>query len=272
MKKILTASALFLFLVIFFPRAANAQGTYFCAWTGVCYTDIAGSTGPYTCPANYGHCSAGDLGCTPCEDLTSMESCLDTNPRQCIEQNPTTGYYCAGTTFQCQPCFEQSTNYGCNPPQYSSQASCDSVCKGQVSIKYRCLNGECMEAENGPYESMAECSVGCGEQELYCDSSGNPTSDSSSNKLYTAIGCIPMGDTNEFIGFILRWAIGIGGGIAFLLIVFAGFQIMTSAGNPERLQAGKELLTSAIAGLILLVFSVFILRIIGVNILGIFKP
>lgn len=88
----------------------------------------------------------------------------------------------------------------------------------------------------------------------------------------TAIGCIPFGDTDEFIGFILRWAIGIGGGIAFLLIIFAGFQIMTSTGNPERLKAGQELLTSAIAGLILLIFSVFILRIIGVNILGIFKP
>lgn len=83
----------------------------------------------------------------------------------------------------------------------------------------------------------------------------------------TAIGCIPIQNTNEFIGFILKWAIGIGGGIAFLLIIFAGFQIMTSAGNPERLQAGRELLTSAIAGLILLVFSVFILRIIGVDIL-----
>ena len=82
----------------------------------------------------------------------------------------------------------------------------------------------------------------------------------------TAIGCIPIGGTNEFIEFILRWAIGIGGGIAFLLIIFAGFQIMTSAGNPERLKAGQELLTSAIAGLILLIFSVFILRIIGVNI------
>jgi len=91
------------------------------------------------------------------------------------------------------------------------------------------------------------------------------------NEINTAIGCIPIGNTNEFIGFILRWAIGIGGGIAFLLIIFAGFQIMTSAGNPERLQAGRELLTSAIAGLILLIFSVFLLRIIGVNILGIFK-
>ena len=52
-------------------------------------------------------------------------------------------------------------------------------------------------------------------------------------------------------------------------MLIAGFQIMTSSGNPERLRAGQELLTSAVAGLILLVFSVFILRTIGIDILGI---
>jgi len=83
----------------------------------------------------------------------------------------------------------------------------------------------------------------------------------------TAIGCIPISDTNLFIGFILRWAIGVGGGIAFLLIVYSAFMIMTSQGNPERLKAGQELLTSAIAGLIMLIFSVFILEVIGVDIL-----
>ncbi len=85
----------------------------------------------------------------------------------------------------------------------------------------------------------------------------------------TAIGCIPIGDANELIAFILRWAIGIGGGIAFLLMVYAGFVIMTSTGNPERLKGGQELLTSAVAGLIMLIFSIFILRLIGINILQI---
>ena len=85
----------------------------------------------------------------------------------------------------------------------------------------------------------------------------------------TAIGCIPINNTNSLIGFILRWAIGIGGGIAFILILVAGFQIMTAQGDPQRLQAGKELLTSAIAGIILIIFSVFILELIGVNILRI---
>ncbi len=86
-------------------------------------------------------------------------------------------------------------------------------------------------------------------------------------ELDTAIGCIPIQDTKAFTSFFLRWAIGIGGGIAFLLIVYAAFLIMTSQGNPERLRAGQELLISAITGLILLIFSVFILRVIGIDIL-----
>ncbi|HJY98421.1 MAG TPA: hypothetical protein VJ227_01765 [Patescibacteria group bacterium] len=85
----------------------------------------------------------------------------------------------------------------------------------------------------------------------------------------TAIGCISvLGGQEEFLASILRWGVGVGGGVAFLLIVYAGFMIMTAAGNPERLKAGQELLTSAISGLILLVFSVFILRFIGIDILG----
>jgi hypothetical protein len=92
-------------------------------------------------------------------------------------------------------------------------------------------------------------------------------------EISTAIGCIPvLGGQGPFLNFILSWAIGIGGGIAFLLIVYAGFMIMTSSGNPDRLKAGQELLTSAISGIVLLVFSVFILNFIGVKIFGIFSP
>lgn len=91
----------------------------------------------------------------------------------------------------------------------------------------------------------------------------------SAEALNTAIGCIPITDQGGFIAFFLRWGIGIGGGIAFVLILVAIFQIMTSQGNPERLKAGQELLVSAISGLILLIFSVFILQLIGVEILQI---
>jgi 3-phosphoglycerate kinase len=68
----------------------------------------------------------------------------------------------------------------------------------------------------------------------------------------------------------MRWLLGIGGGIAFIMILAAGFQILTSSGDPKRLSTGQELLTSAVSGLILIIFSIFILRLIGVNILGLF--
>ncbi len=88
-------------------------------------------------------------------------------------------------------------------------------------------------------------------------------------EINTAIGCINvLGTKEEFLGQILQWAVGIGGGIAFLLILYAAFTIMTSAGDPTKLKTGQDLLTSAISGLILLVFSIFILKFIGIDILG----
>lgn len=84
---------------------------------------------------------------------------------------------------------------------------------------------------------------------------------------WTAIGCIPT-TPSGFISEFLNLGIGIAGGIAFLLILFSGFQMLTSTGNPEKLNAGKELLTSAISGLILIIFSLFLLRLIGWDILG----
>lgn len=86
-------------------------------------------------------------------------------------------------------------------------------------------------------------------------------------KMWTALGCIPT-DPTGFVKTFLRIAISVGGGIAFLMIIYGGFLCMTSAGNPEKAQNCREIITSAIAGLLLIIFSAIILRIIGVDILG----
>lgn len=86
--------------------------------------------------------------------------------------------------------------------------------------------------------------------------------------IWTPFGCIES-NPQLFVEKILRIAIGIAGGIAFLMIVYGGLVIMMAAGNPEKLNEGREIVTSAISGLLLIVFSVIILRIIGVDILGI---
>lgn len=98
----------------------------------------------------------------------------------------------------------------------------------------------------------------------------DPFAGCSSGAINTAIGCIPTEPGALFSKFF-SFGIGIAGGIAFLLILFGGFQILVSSGNPEQMAAGKELVSSAIAGLLLVIFSIFLLRVIGVDILGIPK-
>ena len=95
----------------------------------------------------------------------------------------------------------------------------------------------------------------------------NPCNDN--KKIPTAIGCIDYTNTAGLTKSLLTFALGIGGGIAFLLMIFGSFMVMTSSGNPERQQAGKEMITSAIMGLLLILLSVFILQLIGVKILAI---
>jgi hypothetical protein len=85
----------------------------------------------------------------------------------------------------------------------------------------------------------------------------------------SGLGCLPT-DPQYFINLATPWAIGIGSGIAFLLGLYGSLMIVISAGDPEKMQAGKEIITSAIAGSLLITFAVFILRIIGVDILKLF--
>lgn len=84
----------------------------------------------------------------------------------------------------------------------------------------------------------------------------------------TPFGCIPA-NPQGLVERVLRIAIGIAGGIAFLMIAYGSISIALSAGNPEKLNQNKEVIMSAIAGLLLIVFSAVILRIIGVDILQI---
>jgi len=89
------------------------------------------------------------------------------------------------------------------------------------------------------------------------------------DQINTALGCIPIDTPTNFVGWLLPNMIGVVGGIAFLLMLYGGFIIITSSGDPEKVKAGQETITSAIAGLLFAIFSLFLLRLIGVDILRI---
>jgi hypothetical protein len=98
----------------------------------------------------------------------------------------------------------------------------------------------------------------------------NPSCKTSSGDtgIASAVGCIPV-EVNKFIPWLLNILFGIAGGIAFLLMVYGFILIATSSGDEKKFAGGKETITSALTGLLVCIFAIFILRLIMVNILHI---
>lgn len=84
----------------------------------------------------------------------------------------------------------------------------------------------------------------------------------------SGLGCLPT-DFRDLAAWVLSIALGIGGALAVGLIIMSGYKIMTSQGDPDKLEEGKGTLTAAISGLLFIVFSVTIYRLIATNLLNI---
>src|SRR3989344_4036185 len=84
----------------------------------------------------------------------------------------------------------------------------------------------------------------------------------------TAIGHIAI-DPGKFVSRIMSLLLGISGAIAVILIILAGYSIMTSRDHPETLQDARQRILGAIAGLIFIALALVILEVIGVDVLKI---
>lgn len=88
-------------------------------------------------------------------------------------------------------------------------------------------------------------------------------------EIWTALGCLDVSSASGPTQAIMNIMLGMGGGFAIMFILFGAFTMTTSTGNPERLKLGQQMIVSAIMGLLFIIFSVLILRTIGVQILAI---
>lgn len=84
----------------------------------------------------------------------------------------------------------------------------------------------------------------------------------------TALGCVPV-EIDKFLAWFFPYLFGIAGGISFLLMVYGFILMTTSSGDPKAIQGASETVTSAITGLLLCLFALFILRLVAVDILKI---
>ncbi|MBI2310673.1 hypothetical protein HYU90_02490 [Candidatus Collierbacteria bacterium] len=89
------------------------------------------------------------------------------------------------------------------------------------------------------------------------------------NNIDTALGCISTDATGGgFVNSLLTIIIGLGGGVALLLILYGVFIVTSSAGIPEKLKSGNEIITSAVAGLLFIIMAIFLMNLIGIKILA----
>lgn len=89
------------------------------------------------------------------------------------------------------------------------------------------------------------------------------------NKCQTAIGEFDVTNPAAIITRVFSIILGISSFGALILLLVAGFNLITSNGNKEKVAAARETITSAILGLLFIIFSIVILEIIGVDILRI---
>lgn len=76
-------------------------------------------------------------------------------------------------------------------------------------------------------------------------------------------------DPGKFVASVFAILLAASGAIALILIMRAGYKIMTSQGKPDTIQEGREQLIAAVVGLLFLIFSLVFLEVIGVDILQI---
>lgn len=86
------------------------------------------------------------------------------------------------------------------------------------------------------------------------------------NEIATDFGCFP----NDPIGFVQKfYGIGLGfvAACALLALIYGGYIVMTSRGDPRRVNDGKSWIFYSIAGLLLAIFGFIFIQTVLVDIL-----
>lgn len=74
-----------------------------------------------------------------------------------------------------------------------------------------------------------------------------------------------------FVGRFLLYAIPLAGIYFFIRLLMAGYQMMSSLGDPAKIQAAQSVITNSLLGLLIVIVAFFIVQIVrsitGINIL-----
>ncbi|RJR28633.1 hypothetical protein C4564_04715 [Candidatus Microgenomates bacterium] len=281
-----------LFVFLFVPGFVDAQSfdVYFCQWGQHPETGV---TGCYVhdkdCPDNYkencsqfqslAECNNNQQGAgNDCEveDIVIPEDPDLPPPVGPDPEDPEAPTVCA--INKCNTNEDCGDEYNTGLCEGAGEELCSGVCAcaiGKCNRNLDCIGHAptCVDTIEGQW-----CSGSC----FQSDEDLNPyafngfCNNPKTGGIYkygidSAIGCFPFVSAEEVNSFLYVRGASIGAGIAFLMMIFSGYQMMTSKGIPEKYASAKELFTAAVTGLILILLSAFLMRAITVNFLGLFS-
>lgn len=79
------------------------------------------------------------------------------------------------------------------------------------------------------------------------------------NKIRIELGM----DLNKLVAWFYYFVVGIAGFAAFIMLIWGGFDWLTSAGSPSKITEAKDKISSAFTGLLLILASYLILQVIN---------
>lgn len=88
------------------------------------------------------------------------------------------------------------------------------------------------------------------------------------NGYWTSLGCFYTDKEDFIVKNIFGTLLSLAGFVALLCIIFSTIKIQISQGDSEKIQSARESLIACVGGILLIIFSVLIMRIIGVDLLG----
>ena len=68
----------------------------------------------------------------------------------------------------------------------------------------------------------------------------------------------------QIVGTIVKYVMAFSGFILLILIIFGGFTLLTSAGNPDKVKKGQSLLVSALIGFAIIFVAYWLMQIIEI--------
>lgn len=238
--------------------------------TKKCVPNNCSKTAGTECKDAYGCCASANLQCSfPLNDKSQKGTCQST---KCSEENgpcgTAGGTCCTGKNLACvnNKCVGPSSTGGACKGENLDCTSNEQCCPnlGLICDLNRQVNQtgtpKCVKKTDiaTPVPSMPPPpSPPCTQGKWV---NGQCTS------FLTALGELktdPTGFTQRVFAILLSFS----GGIALLLIMRAGYVLMTSQGKPQQIQEGRDQLIAAIVGLLFLIFSFVLLEVIGYDIL-----